>query len=77
MMGITMYAENCIKEGTVIQSDAYRSIVKPLAEKYLQEYQVFDSDSDILHWLHIIIGNAKAFVLGTYHGLGKSICKVI
>ena len=68
---IAGFAENCIKEGTVIQSDAYRSYRKPLAEKYLHEYQVFDSDSNILHWLHIIIGNAKAFVLGTYHGLGQ------
>ena len=24
-----------------------------------------------MNWLHIIIGNAKAFVLGTFHGLGK------
>lgn len=68
---ITGFAENCITEGSVIQSDAYRSYRKPLAEKYKHEYQVFDSDSDMLHWLHIIIGNAKAFVLGTYHGLGQ------
>ena len=23
----------------------------------------------MLRWLHIMIGNAKAFILGTYHGL--------
>lgn len=57
-------------EGSIVQSDAYRSYRKPLAEKYLHEYEIFDSDSEMLHWLHIIIGNAKAFVLGTYHGLG-------
>jgi len=25
----------------------------------------------MLHWLHIAISNAKAFILGTYHGLPK------
>lgn len=24
-----------------------------------------------LHWLHIIVSNAKAFISGTYHGLPK------
>ena len=43
-----------------------------LHKKYLHEYQVFDPDSDMLHWLHTIFGNAKAFVLGTYHGLGRN-----
>jgi hypothetical protein len=26
---------------------------------------------DHLHWLHTIISNLKAFIGGTYHGLGK------
>ena len=68
---IAGFAENFITPGSVVQSDAYHSYRKPLAEKYLHEYQVFNSDSGMLHWLHIIIGNAKAFVLGTYHGLGQ------
>jgi hypothetical protein len=37
----------------------------------LHEYQVFDADSDMLKWLHTIVSNAKAFVAGTFHGLGK------
>jgi len=65
------FAKKSITEGSVVQSDAYRSYRKPLAEKHLHEYQMFGSDSDILHWLHIIVGNAKAYVLGTYHGLGR------
>lgn len=68
---IGRFAHDTIREKTVIQSDAYSSYRKPLAEKYLHEYQVFDPDSDMLRWLHIVIGNAKAFVLGTYHGLGN------
>ena len=65
------FAKNFITEGSVVQSDAFHSYRKPLAEKHLHEYQVFDSVSEMLHWLHIIVGNAKAFVLGTYHGLGR------
>lgn len=68
---IDKFVKCSITEGAVVQSDAYRSYRKPLAEKYLHDYQVFDADADMLHWLHIIIGNTKAFVLGTFHGLGK------
>ena len=68
---IGKFAKCSITEGAIVQSDAYRSYRKPLAEKYLHDYQVFDADADMLHWLHIIIGNTKAFVLGTFHGLGK------
>jgi hypothetical protein len=56
---ITGFVKNSIIEGSMIQIDAFHSYRKPLADKYLHEYQVFDSDSDTLHWLHIIIGNAK------------------
>lgn len=68
---IGKFAKCSITEGAIVQSDAYHSYRKPLAEKYLHDYQVFDADDDMLHWLHIIIGNTKAFVLGTFHGLGK------
>lgn len=30
-----------------------------------------DPDPGLFHWLHIVISNAKAFILGTYHGLPK------
>ncbi|NMB66128.1 MAG: IS1595 family transposase [Spirochaetes bacterium] len=68
---IARFVKNSIAEGTTVQTDAYRSYRKPLAEKYLHEYQVFDADSDMLKWLHTIVSNAKAFVAGTFHGLGK------
>lgn len=28
-----------------------------------------------LHWLHVVISKAKAFILGTYHGLPKKYLK--
>ena len=31
----------------------------------------YDPNSGLLHWLHIVISNVKAFILGTYHGLPK------
>jgi transposase-like protein len=68
---VANFTQHSIFEGSVVQSDAYYSYRKPLAEKYMHQYEIFDTDSKILHWLHIVIGNAKAFVLGTFHGLGE------
>jgi transposase-like protein len=64
------FAEKNIVLGSTVQSDAYSSYRKPLADNYLHEYQVFDSSDGMLHWLHTIIANAKSFVAGTFHGLG-------
>lgn len=71
LKGITIgkFAQSCIKEGAIVESDAYRSYRKPLANKYFHKYEVFDADMNSLKWLHTIIGNAKAFMEGTFHGL--------
>jgi transposase-like protein len=58
-----------IQKNSTVQTDAYHSYRNPLAKNYNHQYEVFDSDSEMLCWLHIIIGNAKAFVNGTFHGL--------
>ena len=63
------FAKANIQKGSVVQSDAYRSYRKPLAEDYDHQFEVFDSNSDTLKWLHILIGNAKALINGTFHGL--------
>jgi len=60
-----------IKKQSSIQTDAYRSYRKPLAEKYNHQFEVFDSDGEMLRWLHTIIGNTKSYVNGTFHGLGE------
>ena len=62
------YPHSSIAVGSTIQSDGYHSYRKALANDYNHHYAVYDSNSDMLHWLHIIVGNAKAFILGTYHG---------
>lgn len=64
------FAKANVCEQSTVQTDAYHSYRKPLSEKYSHEYEVFSPDSEMLKWLHIMIGNAKAFVSGTFHGLG-------
>ena len=57
-----------IKPGSTVQTDGFRSYRQPLAGDYIHEYQNFAPDAELLRWLHMIIGNAKAFINGTYHG---------
>lgn len=68
---IGAFAQHNIQQGTTIQSDGLSSYRKPLASKYLHQYEKYDPDSGLLHWLHTIIGNSKAVVNGTFHGLGS------
>jgi transposase-like protein len=68
---IKKFARENFVAGAKVETDACRSYRKPLEEKYLHEWQVFDADAEMLEWLHIAIGNAKAFIQGTYHGLDK------
>ena len=64
-------ARQVIRPGSEIHSDALRSFRAALQETYDHHYQVFDRDSGALRWIHILISNAKSFLLGTYHGIGK------
>lgn len=68
---IAKFAEKNIVGGSIVHTDAYHGYRKPMAAKYMHRYGVFDPDSEMLKWLHIVIGNSKSYVLGTYHGLGK------
>jgi hypothetical protein len=65
------FAEKNIAAGAAISSDAYSSYLKTSSEgTYMHEPQKFNakSDTDHLRW-HTVVSNAKAFILGTYHGL--------
>ena len=65
-------AQEVIASGSTILSDGHRSY-KHLPELgYQHVTQDFKkSDPDVfLKWVHVLIGNAKAFIDGTYHGLG-------
>ena len=67
---VRKFAHAAIADGSEIHSDGYCSYILAL-EGYTHEHKPYDSDSGLLHWLHIVISNAKAFILGTYHGLPK------
>lgn len=67
---IKQIAEKCIQKGSTISSDGHSSY-KQLKENYTHIYQNYyeSGDEEFLKWLHVLIGNAKTYILGTYHGL--------
>ena len=64
------FAHTAFADGCESPSDGYCSYI-PALDGYTHEHKSYDPDSGFLHWLHIVISNAKAFILGTYHGLSK------
>ena len=68
---INAFANRHIKVGSSISSDALRSYTG-LKQDYTLIAKIFDpqADSEHLKWLHRVISNAKAFIDGTFHGLG-------
>ena len=67
---VKSFAEKSIQRGSTVKSDACRSYIPALTD-YDHQYEKFDPKAENLQWLHTIISNAKAFILGTYHGLPK------
>jgi len=67
---VQKFAKPAFAENIVIRSDGYRSYI-PALKDFTHEHKIYDPDSGLLHWLHIMVGNVKAFLLGTYHGLPK------
>lgn len=68
---VKKFAQSAFAVGSVVHSDGYQSYI-PALEGYVHEHKTYTPNSGLLHWLHIIISNAKAFILGTYHGLPKT-----
>ena len=71
---VSDFAKEYIEAGSRIRSDGltiYRILSK---DGYAHEAQVFDpiGSPEHLKILHIIISNVKAFINGTYHGLGDT-----
>ena len=67
---VKKFVQAAFVQGSTICSDGYGSYI-PALEGYTHEHKPYDPNSGLLHWLHIVISNAKAFILGTYHGLPK------
>ena len=70
LASVKKFAHSAFADNCVIHSDGYRSYI-PALEGFIHEYRSYNPDSGLLHWLHIVISNAKAFILGTYHDLPK------
>lgn len=65
---VEQFVDTTIHKGTTVQTDSYSSYVKSLRKGYHHEAKDFAPNSEHLIWLYTIIGNAKAFLIGTYHG---------
>ena len=65
---VKKFVDKNLETGSVVETDGFRSYRKPLADNYTHQAEDFSPDSEHLKWLHRIIGNAKAFINGTYHG---------
>lgn len=67
--------QKIIETGSVLRTDAHRTLTN--LEGYLHGVIVAYKDPQItesaFRWVNVIIANAKAFILGTYHGLPKKI----
>ena len=64
-------ARNTIAPKTIVSTDLIRSYNQLGKDGYIHFSQEFNyrEDPGHLKWLHTVIGNAKAFITGTYHGL--------
>lgn len=65
---VQSFVDENLELGSVVETDGYKSYRKPLAQDFEHQACNFSPDSEHLKWLHRIIGNAKAFINGTYHG---------
>ena len=68
---LSAFATENISPGALLRSDGLSSYRKLAEAGYIHEPQNFDraENPDHLKWLHVIVSNAKSFILGTYHGL--------
>ena len=53
-----------VKTGSTIECDGYKSY--PGLENVFVDASAYETGD--LKWVHVAIGNFKAFLLGTYHG---------
>jgi transposase-like protein len=67
------FAVGNIEPGSSITSDRLGSYNALAKEGFSHEGKLCDpiGDPERLKWLHVVISNAKAYILGTYHGLDK------
>ena len=66
-------ANDTIAPGATIRTDGLNVYTSLNKAGYEQQGEKFDPENNPqhLHWLHVIISNLKACIIGTYHGLDK------
>ena len=70
---VVEFAQTAVEESSSIVSDGL-AVYKKLADAgyiHLQENFNAVENPEHLKWLHIVIGNLKAFINGTYYGVAK------
>ena len=55
---VKKFAQTAFAQGSTIHSDGYGSYI-PALEGYTHEHKPYNPNSGLLHWLHIVISNAK------------------
>jgi hypothetical protein len=71
--GAAGVAHETVTPGAVIRTDGLNVYGILNGEGYEQHGEKSDPQGspEHLHWLHVVISNLKAFISGTYHGLGR------
>ena len=63
--------QGMVESGAILRSDAHRTLAN--LEGYQHQVIIASKDKDkakqVLHWVNVVISNAKSAILGTYHGL--------
>ena len=67
---VKKFAQAAFTQGSTIHSGSYI----PALEGFTHEHKPYDPHSGLLHWLHIVISNAKAFILGTLQAYLDEYC---
>lgn len=67
------FVDGVLESGTLINTDGNNSYTK--LKNFDIDYQVVDGDPEVLDrwlpWVHKFISNAKSWVVGTHHGVGR------
>ena len=62
-----------IRENQILKTDGFPAynVVGKSGHKHQRELVKGKKAHEVMKWTHILISNAKAFILGTFHGIGN------
>lgn len=70
---VKSFAQSNICKGSTVYTDGLHaySCLSKMGYVHIPTVSPGKTDDDVLHWVHIIISNTKAFITGTFHGLDE------